>query len=335
MLFNKIRFMDKSIEKEINKLLWKLEYLGKYTSRKTEEKRIELSNLSEIQILEAVYQLKLEIANHEKKKETASKNPKHESDIILDRELGYKLLDRLYNSGNLSLNEVGDKRDELKELKEDQIDDFINGLPNAKHFLSELTRSKELTEFNGVFERKWMKDKKSKSDKNIDGFLNIFFFGHFNKTARTFIWWLIGTYTTFRIYSVIIRLANGDSPADKFVEYAIFLIFFISLSFITYKIKSLKKWLFKLIPSDHVKWNSFKLSLNNNERISLSLLFGYFFFNLFLLITGGTSYRCYEEIWLIETDFEEIGSYDITDFLLFNFIPCVIYYAYFSLKPKP
>ncbi|MDG1673252.1 MAG: hypothetical protein P8H64_05325 [Flavobacteriaceae bacterium] len=320
--------MGNSIDKEINDLLWRLEYIGKYTSKMREEKTIEITKLTVVEKLDAIYNFKQEISNYEK-------NKKSIMDKIIDRELGYKLLDRLYNSGNLSLNEVGDKRDELKELKEDQIDDFINGLPNAKHFLSELTRSKEQTEFNGVFERKWMKDKKSRSDKNIDGFVNTFFFGHFNKTARAFIWWLIGTYTTFRIYSVIIRLANGDSPADKFVEYTVFLIFFMSLSFITYKIKSFKKWLFKLIPSDHVKWDSFKLSLNNNERISLSLLFGYFFFNLFLLITGGTSYECYEEIWLIETDFKDIRSYDVTDFLLFNFIPCVIYYAYFSLKPKP
>lgn len=236
--------MGNSIDKEINDLLWTLEYIGKYTSKMREEKSIEITKLTEVEKLDAIYHFKQEISNYEK-------------------------------------------------------------------------------------------NKKSKSDKNIDGFVNIFFFGHFNKTARAFVWWLIGTYTTFRIYSVIIRLANGDSPADKFVEYTVFLIFFMSLSFITYKIKSFKKWLFKLIPSDHVKWDSFKLSLNNNERISLSLLFGYFFFNLFLLITGGTSYGCYEEIWLIETDFKDIGSYDVTDFLLFNFIPCVIYYAYFSLKPKP
>jgi hypothetical protein len=231
--------MGNSIDKEINDLLWRLEYIGKYTSKMREEKSIEITKLTEVEKLDAIYHFKQEISNYEK-------NKKSIMDKIIDRDLGHKLIDRLYDSGNLSLKECGYKRDELNKLKKDQIDDFINGLPNAKHFLSELTRSKEQTEFKGVFERKWMKDKKSKSDKNIDGFVNIFFFGHFNKTARAFVWWLIGTYTTFRIYSVIIRLANGDSPADKFVEYAVFLIFFMSLSFITYKIKSLKKWLFKI-----------------------------------------------------------------------------------------
>ncbi len=147
--------MVNSIDKEINDLLWRLEYIGKYTSKMREEKSIEITKLTEVEKLDAIYHFKQEISNYEK-------------------------------------------------------------------------------------------NKKSKSDKNIDGFVNIFFFGHFNKTARAFVWWLIGTYTTFRIYSVIIRLANGDSPADKFVEYAVFLIFFMSLSFITYKIKSLKKWLFKI-----------------------------------------------------------------------------------------
>tara|TARA_B110000027_G_C16049713_1_gene269365 strand:+ start:113 stop:1024 length:912 start_codon:yes stop_codon:yes gene_type:complete len=78
----------------------------------------------------------------------------------MDKELGHKLIDRLYNSGNLSLIECGDKRDELNKLKKDQIDDFVNGLPNSKHFLSELNRSKKPTEFKGVLERKWMQDKK-------------------------------------------------------------------------------------------------------------------------------------------------------------------------------
>jgi len=202
--------MVNSIDKEINDLLWRLEYIGKYTSKMREEKSIEITKLTEVEKLDAIYHFKQEISNYEK-------NKKSIMDKIIDRDLGHKLIDRLYDSGNLSLKECGYKRDELNFLKKDQIDDFINGLPNAKHFLSELTRSKEQTEFKGVFERKWMKDKKSKSDKNIDGFVNIFFFGHFNKTARAFVWWLIGTYTTFRIYSVIIRLANGDSPADKFV----------------------------------------------------------------------------------------------------------------------
>ena len=31
----------------------------------------------------------------------------------MDRELGHKLIDRLYNSGNLSLKECADKRDNL------------------------------------------------------------------------------------------------------------------------------------------------------------------------------------------------------------------------------
>lgn len=35
----------------------------------------------------------------------------------MDRELGHKLIDRLYNSGNLSLKECADKRDELNKLK--------------------------------------------------------------------------------------------------------------------------------------------------------------------------------------------------------------------------
>ena len=61
----------------------------------------------------------------------------------MDKELGHKLIDRLYNSGNLSLKECGDKREELNKLKKDQIDDFVNGLPNSKHFLSEPNRSKK------------------------------------------------------------------------------------------------------------------------------------------------------------------------------------------------
>lgn len=56
----------------------------------------------------------------------------------MDRELGHKLIDSLYNSGNLSLKECGDKRDKLNELKEDQIEIFLTSLPNAEHFLPEI-----------------------------------------------------------------------------------------------------------------------------------------------------------------------------------------------------
>ena len=66
----------------------------------------------------------------------------------MDKELGHKLIDKLYNSGNLSLKECRYKRDELNKLKKDQIDDFVNGLPNSKHFLSELNRFKKPTKFN-------------------------------------------------------------------------------------------------------------------------------------------------------------------------------------------
>lgn len=240
--------MSNSIDKEISDLLWRLEYIGKYTSKMREEKSIEITKLTEVEKLDAIYQFKQEISNYEKNKKSIR---------------------------------------ETQNIGEDGLK-----------------------------------------------FLNILFFGHFNKTARAFIWWLIGIYTTFRIFSVIIIIVNDKSPSDKFIEYAFFLIFFMSLSFVTYKIKSLKKWIFKLIPSNHEKWISFKSSINNNERISLSLLFGYFFFNLFLLIIGG-GYGCYKKIWFIESDFRDIYYYDITDFLIFNFIPIVIFYCYFSLKPKP
>ena len=43
----------------------------------------------------------------------------------MDRKLGHKLLDRLYNSGNLSLKECGDKRNELNKLKQSQIENFL------------------------------------------------------------------------------------------------------------------------------------------------------------------------------------------------------------------
>jgi len=53
----------------------------------------------------------------------------------MDRKLGHKLLDRLYNSGNLSLKECGDKRNELNKLKQSQIENFLTSLPNAERFL--------------------------------------------------------------------------------------------------------------------------------------------------------------------------------------------------------
>ena len=54
------------------------------------------------------------------------------------RELGHKLIDSLYNSGNLSLKECGDKRDKLNKLKENQIEIFLTSLPNAECFLPEI-----------------------------------------------------------------------------------------------------------------------------------------------------------------------------------------------------
>ena len=59
----------------------------------------------------------------------------------MDRKLGHKLIDILYNSGNLSLKECGDNRDKLNKLKENQIEIFLTSLPNAEHFLPEIKRS--------------------------------------------------------------------------------------------------------------------------------------------------------------------------------------------------
>ena len=56
----------------------------------------------------------------------------------MDRKLGHKLIDILYNSGNLSLKECGDNRDKLNKLKENQIEIFLTSLPNAEHFLPEI-----------------------------------------------------------------------------------------------------------------------------------------------------------------------------------------------------
>lgn len=56
----------------------------------------------------------------------------------MDRELGHKLIDSLYNSGNLSLKECGNKRDKLNKLKENQIEIFLTSLPNAECFLPEI-----------------------------------------------------------------------------------------------------------------------------------------------------------------------------------------------------
>ena len=57
----------------------------------------------------------------------------------MKREFGHKIIDRLYNSGNLTLNECAEKRFELSRLNEDQIEDFIKGLKNAKSFLLEFS----------------------------------------------------------------------------------------------------------------------------------------------------------------------------------------------------
>ena len=79
--------MGNSIDKEINDLLWRLEYIGKYTSKMREEKSIEITKLTEVEKLDAIYHFKQEISNYEK-------NKKSIMDKIIDRELGHKLLDR-------------------------------------------------------------------------------------------------------------------------------------------------------------------------------------------------------------------------------------------------
>ena len=56
----------------------------------------------------------------------------------MNRKLGSILIDKLYNSGNLSLKECGDNRDKLNKLKENQIEIFLTSLPNAEHFLPEI-----------------------------------------------------------------------------------------------------------------------------------------------------------------------------------------------------
>ena len=56
----------------------------------------------------------------------------------MNRKLGSILIDKLYNSGNLSLKECGDNRDILNKLKENQIEIFLTSLPNAEHFLPEI-----------------------------------------------------------------------------------------------------------------------------------------------------------------------------------------------------
>lgn len=56
----------------------------------------------------------------------------------MNRKLGSILIDKLYNSGNLSLKECGDNRDILNKLKENQIENFLTSLPNAEHFLPEI-----------------------------------------------------------------------------------------------------------------------------------------------------------------------------------------------------
>ena len=75
----------------------------------------------------------------------------------MDRELGHKLIDSLYNSGNLSLKECRDKRDKLNKLKDNQIEIFITSLPNAECFLPEITNEfsqiKEAEEVNLKMER--------------------------------------------------------------------------------------------------------------------------------------------------------------------------------------
>ena len=250
----------------------------------------------------------------------------------MNRQLGHKLIDKLYNSGNLSLDRSYTLRKELNDLEEGQIEPFLSNLPNAEYFLSELInpiRNLEKPEEDD-------QTPKPESNKTINKISNILFFGHFTKTARSFMRWVFGTYTTFRIWSFIVGFAIGYFPAWQLVEYAVFLAVFILLSFLTYQFKLLKSWVFKIIPNDSENWNSFKSSLSNNERIALSMLLGYFLFNLFLLIASyPSSFWRYENIWFVQTSFDEIEYYDITDFLAFNFIPCIMFYAYFSLKPKP
>ena len=55
----------------------------------------------------------------------------------MKREIAHKIINRLYNSGNLTLNECADKRFELSRLNEDQIEDFIKSLKKSKFFLLE------------------------------------------------------------------------------------------------------------------------------------------------------------------------------------------------------
>mgnify|MGYP001230046893 CR=1 FL=1 len=49
-----------------------------------------------------------------------------------------RCLNLLYNSGNLTLIQVSEKREELDKLHEDEIQDFVEKLPNYKFFEKEL-----------------------------------------------------------------------------------------------------------------------------------------------------------------------------------------------------
>ena len=64
----------------------------------------------------------------------------------MDKEFGHKLIGRLYESGNLSLKECGNKRGELNKLEENQIEKFLKSLPNGERFLLELIEKELLWE---------------------------------------------------------------------------------------------------------------------------------------------------------------------------------------------
>ena len=51
-----------------------------------------------------------------------------------------RCLDLLYNSRNLTLRQVSEKREELNKLHEDEIQDFVEKLPNYKFFEFDILR---------------------------------------------------------------------------------------------------------------------------------------------------------------------------------------------------
>ena len=52
----------------------------------------------------------------------------------MDRELGHKLINKLYHSGNLNENEYWEQRNKLDRLIEIEIEDFLRSLQNSEFF---------------------------------------------------------------------------------------------------------------------------------------------------------------------------------------------------------